>query len=338
MVFLTSLILGDNQIIKKKEADLKIREIYEKAVQQGIELDPRGKEEVLKELENAKKEFDELKESKKKYFDMEKLTNPYADTRILYGDPDRDVKTILVGIDMEAAEVLLADRLREKGMPIDLIIAHHPEGRAMASLYEVMGMQAGILMKYGVPINVAEDLMDERIKEVERRMMPVNHTRAVDSARLLDIPLMCIHTPSDNAVTSFLQKIFDEKKPNRVSDIIDILNDIPEYEKARGEKTGPKILIGGEKRKAGRVFVDMTGGTGGSKNVFEKLSIAGVGTIVGMHIGEDHKKEAEKHHVNVVIAGHISSDTLGINLLFDNILKDVEVVGTSGFTRTKRNV
>ncbi|MBI5682404.1 MAG: NGG1p interacting factor NIF3 [Deltaproteobacteria bacterium] len=317
---------------------MKIGEIYERAVKRGIELDPRGKEEVLKELENAKKEFEELKESKRKYFDMERLTNPYADTRILYGGTDRDVKTAFVGIDMEVGEVLLADRLRGKGMAIDLIIAHHPEGRAMAALYEVMGMQTGILLKYGVPINVAEDLMEERIKEVERRMMPVNHTRAVDSARLLDIPLMCIHTPTDNAVTSFLQKIFDEKKPERVSDIMDILYDIPEYEKARGEKTGPKIFIGSEKRKAGKVFVDMTGGTGGSKNIFEKLSIAGVGTIIGMHIGEDHKKEAEKHHVNVVIAGHISSDTLGINLLFDDILGDIEVIGTSGFTRIKRNV
>ena len=56
-----------------------------------------------------------------------------------------------------------------------------------------------------------------------------------------------------------------------------------------------------------------------------------------MHISEDHRKEAEKHHVNVVIAGHISSDTLGVNLLFDKALSpDVEVVATSGFKRNKR--
>ncbi|MEK7842042.1 MAG: NGG1p interacting factor NIF3, partial [Deltaproteobacteria bacterium] len=81
-----------------------------------------------------------------------------------------------------------------------------------------------------------------------------------------------------------------------------------------------------------------TGGTGGSKDIYEKLSIAGIGTIVGMHIGEDHKKEAEKHHVNVVIAGHMSSDTLGLNLLFDDILdKNVEIVAASGFRRFRRN-
>ena len=315
---------------------MKIKEIYARAVRRGIELDPRGKTEIESEFLRVKKDFDELKDADKIYFDKESLTNPYADTRILYGDSDRDVRSVLVGIDMEVGEVLLADRLKSTGRPVDLIISHHPEGRAMAALYEVMDMQSGILLKYGVPINVAEDIMAERIKEVERRLLPANHTRAIDAARLLDIPFICIHTPSDNAVTDYLQKKFDEKKPGRVSDIIDILRDIPEYKDAMNEKAGPKIFVSSEKRRAGKVFVDMTGGTGGSKNVFEKLSNAGVGTVVGMHISEDHRKEAEKHHINVVIAGHISSDNLGMNLLLDNILDNVEVITTSGFRRFSR--
>ena len=317
---------------------MKIKDIYAKAVQRGIELDPRGKDQVEAELKRVKKDFDELKEDKKKDFDKERLINPYADTRILYGEPDRDVKAVLVGIDMEVGEVLLADRLKSKSRYIDLVISHHPEGRALAALYEVMDMQSGILLKYGVPINVAEDIMSDRIKEVERRLLPANHTRAVDAARLLDMPFMCIHTPADNAVANYLQKVFDEKKPDYISDIIDILKDIPEYKDAVNEKAGPKVVVGSEKRKTGKIFVDMTGGTGGSKDIYEKLSIAGIGTIVGMHIGEDHKKEAEKHHVNVVIAGHMSSDNLGVNLLFDDILeKSVEIVAASGFRRFSRN-
>ncbi|MDP2682865.1 MAG: NGG1p interacting factor NIF3 [Deltaproteobacteria bacterium] len=317
---------------------MKIKDIYAKAVRRGIELDPRGKDQVEAELKRVKKDFDELKEDKKKDFDKERLINPYADTRILYGEPDRDVKAVLVGIDMEVGEVLLADRLKSKSRYIDLVISHHPEGRALAALYEVMDMQSGILLKYGIPINIAEDIMSDRIKEVERRLLPANHTRAVDAARLLDMPFMCIHTPADNAVANYLQKVFDEKKPDYISDIIDILKDIPEYKDAVNEKAGPKVVVGSEKRKAGKIFVDMTGGTGGSKDIYEKLSIAGIGTIVGMHIGEDHKKEAEKHHVNVVIAGHMSSDNLGVNLLFDDILeKSVEIVAASGFRRFSRN-
>ncbi|MBI5235685.1 MAG: NGG1p interacting factor NIF3 [Deltaproteobacteria bacterium] len=316
---------------------MKIKDIYEKAVKRGMELDPRGMEEVKADLARAKREYDGIKDKDKPYFDVERLKNPYSDTRILFGDPDKDVKRVIVGIDMEIGEVLLADRLNQTGGAIDLIVAHHPEGRPMAMLYDVMGMQSGILEKYGVPINVAEDIMEERIREVERRLMSVNHTRAVDAARLLNIPFMCVHTPSDNAVTTYLQTLFDEKKPTLVSDITDILMEIPEYKQTANEVVRPGVVCGSEKRRAGKVFVDMTGGTGGSKKAFEKLAIAGVGTIVGMHIGDDHRKEAEKHHINVVIAGHISSDTLGLNLLFDNILKGVDVVQASGFRRIERS-
>jgi putative NIF3 family GTP cyclohydrolase 1 type 2 len=315
---------------------MKLGDIYEKAVRQGINLDPRGKEEVNIGLKRKRSDFEDLKEKDKRDFDMESLVNPYSDTRILYGSPDKDVVKVLLGIDIEVGEVLLADRLRERGIQIDLIIAHHPEGRAMAGLYEVMGMQSDILMKYGVPINVAEDIMEDRIQEVERKILPINHARAVDAARLLDLPFMCLHTPSDNAVTAYLQQLVDERKPDRVSDIIETLRGIPEYEEAAREKAALKVVVGSEKRKTGKIFVDMTGGTGGSKKVFEKLSHAGVGTVIGMHIGEDHRKEAKKHHINVVIAGHIASDNLGMNLLLDSVLDGVDVIPCSGFRRIAR--
>lgn len=317
---------------------MNIQEIYEKAYTRGMEVDPRGIEEVRAELQRTKKDFDDLKENDKKTFDVEKLVNPYSDTRVLYpGEAGREIKRVIVGIDMEVGEILLADRLGEKGAPIDLVVAHHPEGRAMANIHAVMNMQSGIMLKYGVPINVAEDIMAERISEVRRRVMPANHMRAVDAARLLDIPFMCMHTPADNSVVTFLQGLFDDKNPAYVSEIIDILSEIPEYETAAKEVMSPDVVCGGGDRRAGKIFVDMTGGTGGSKKAFTNLSNAGVGTVVGMHISEEHRKEAEKNHMNVVIAGHMASDNLGMNLLFDNILPpDIEVVETAGFRRVSR--
>ncbi len=57
-----------------------------------------------------------------------------------------------------------------------------------------------------------------------------------------------------------------------------------------------------------------------------------------MHISEEHRKEAEKSHLNVVLAGHISSDTLGLNLIIDEISKSdsFEIIECSGFKRFKR--
>lgn len=316
---------------------MKLKEIYDLAIKKGIESDPRGKKEVAKVLKKAQKAAEELKKDEKKEFDLEKLSNPYSDTRILYGDPETEIRSVLVGVDIEVGELLLADRLREKGRQIDLVIAHHPEGKALAGLYEVMKMQSGILEIFGVPINVAEGIMDSRINEVKRGLLPLNHNRSVDTARIFDIPMMCIHTPADNMVTTFVQNLLDKKDPETVGDIIKILKEIPEYAVAAKAGTGPIPVVGDRDRKAGRIFVDMTGGTGGSEDAFAKMSQAGVGTIICMHIGEKHRKEAEKNHINVIIAGHMASDSLGMNLVLDELAqKGIEIIPCSGLTRFSR--
>ena len=67
------------------------------------------------------------------------------------------------------------------------------------------------------------------------------------------------------------------------------------------------------------------------------MAIAGIGTIIGMHISEEHKKEAEAANINVVISGHMSSDSLGINLFLDELEKrEIEIVPCSGLIRISR--
>jgi hypothetical protein len=316
---------------------MKIKEIYDYIVALGIENDPRKPEAVKEMLHREKKKYDELKDNEKKEFDLERLTNPYSDTRILYGDPEKEVIRLLVGIDIEVGEVLLADRLTERGKTIDLILAHHPEGKALADLHYVMHLQEDIMAKFGVPINVAEALMSSRISEVKRGLMPINHNRAIDAAKILGLAMACSHTVADNQVTTFLQDLFDQKEPRTVGDIVDLLKDIPEYAEATKYSAGPDIVLGKTDNRAGKVLVDMTGGTSGSEKSYAKLSQAGVGTIVGMHMSDKHRKEAEKNHINVVIAGHIASDSLGMNMLLDGLEnKGVEIVPCSGLIRYKR--
>jgi putative NIF3 family GTP cyclohydrolase 1 type 2 len=316
---------------------MKIKEIYELAIKLGKESDPREQGQIAKLLADQLKAFDEAKSEEKDEFDREKLSNPYSDTRILYGEPDKEVRRILVGIDIDGSEILLADRLRERGQAIDLVIAHHPEGKALANLHQVMHLQEDILHGLGISINVAESLLAGRISEVERGLLPLNHNRAVDFARILDIPLMCCHTPADNVVSMYLDKLFNDRKPETLGDIIKIIKEIPEYKQAVEIGAGPRIILGSKKRRAGKIFVDMTGGTSGSPDIYAKLSQAGVGTIVGMHMGDKHRKEAEKSHLNVVIAGHLASDSLGMNLILDKIVaQGVEIVPCSGMIRIVR--
>lgn len=313
---------------------MKIKEIYELAVKLGTDNDPRGPEAVAKVLARENKKYGEMKEDDKKDFDLDRLTNPYSDTRVLVGDPELVVHRVLAGIDMEVGEVVLADRLGEKGKPIDLVISHHPEGKALSALHQVMHLQEDHLHKFGVPINVAEGIMAARIGEVKRGLMPVNHNRAVDAARILGLAMMCVHTPSDNLVNNRVQTLMDEQKPETLADVVKLLKTIPEYAGAVKYNAGPTIVVGSKERRAGKIMVDMTGGTSGSQDAYSKLVQAGVGTLLVMHIGENHRKEAEKNHINVIIAGHMASDSVGMNMFLDE-LKDrgIDVVPCAGLLR-----
>ncbi len=318
---------------------MKLERLYQRAVDAGIANDLREKDEIRKILDEEKEKYDKLGEDEKATFDRDRLFNPFSDTRILVGEGKAEVRKALVGIDMEVGEVLLAHLLnRDRAAKIDLIIAHHPEGMALAQLYDVMKLQADLLAGYGVSISVAEQLMEKRINEIERRLLPVNHNRTVDAARILGLPLMCIHTPADNCVTSFLKKTFEEKQPSRLKDVIKILMALPEYRRSAKLQAAPKIVNGEDYNKCGKVYVDMTGGTEGSKNVLDRLVSAGVSTIVGMHFSEDLLESAKKSNLNMVVAGHISSDVLGLNLLFDQVEEEgrIEFVGVSGFERIRR--
>ena len=288
---------------------MKLSQLYRKIVKFGAQQDPR---------KNAR-------------------IDSYADTAILYGAPDTQVNKILVGIDIEIGELLLADRIRQE-QGLDLVISHHPEGSALASLYEVMQLQVDLLIKVGINKAVAKEFVEERKREVERKLLAQNHMRTVDAARILDLPFMCVHTPADNHASGFIQRLLNRKKPKKVQDIVGILMDIPEYKLAAKELAGPRIILGNPKRPVGKIFVEMTGGTEGSKYVFDKLYKRGIRTLVSMHLSEEHFKKVKDANLNVVIAGHISSDTLGLNLLLDEIEKEekLKIIDCSGFRRIRR--
>lgn len=319
---------------------MKLKDLWKTCIQEGMNADPRGASLVNELLKREKTNYEKMSAEEKEDYDTALLENPYTDSRILNGTGEEDIRSMLVGIDIETPELLLASHLRTTGKKIDMVLTHHPEGKAYATFYQVMAMQADIINKYGVPITIAESMLESRMKDVSRRLMPANHTRAVDAAKLLGIPFMSAHTVADNHVTSFLQKMFDAKKPKYVGDVVKLLKEVPEYKYACQNALKPQAVVGSKDNRAGKVFVDMTGGTEGAKEALEKLADSGVGTVVGMHMSEEHLKVAEKSHIRVVIAGHISSDNLGVNLLLDKVEKKfgkLNVLECSGFYRYSRN-
>ncbi len=317
---------------------LTFKEMYDLGVKMGIAADPRGVKKVKNYLERVKKEYADLKPEDKKYFDQDRLVNPYhSDSRMHVGNPKAPIRRILAGIDTDVGEILLATQLNERGQKIDAVIAHHPMGGSLATLHGIMDMIVEVYEDLGVPVHLAEKFMAERIEEVGRGVHPYNHYQIIDTARILGVNFMNMHTPTDNLVTVFLEQLLAKKKPQTVGEIMEALMEVPEYQEAKRRGAGPMIFVGSSKNRAGKYMVEMTGGTEPSSKIYAELSRAGVSTIIGMHMQKDSREKALEHNMNVIVAGHMSSDSLGMNLYLDALeKKGVEIIPCGGLIRVSR--
>lgn len=240
-----------------------------------------------------------------------------------------NIKKVLFGVDMDTPEILLA-----RDLGADCVISHHPmSGTPVIDFYKVMDIQIDKMMEFGVPINKAQKVLRKKVGKVERGMHVKNYDRASSAAKLLNMPYLNIHVPADivteNLVQDFLNEKFQDKPKTKLEDIVEALKEINEYKETIA---GPVIRVGSGNDYAGKVAVLMAGGTNGGADVLKAYFEAGVGTIICMHIPDDVKEAVEKQNIgNIIVAGHMASDSIGLNILIKEMEKrGVEVTKMSG--------
>ncbi|MCL2519467.1 MAG: hypothetical protein FWE37_00485 [Spirochaetaceae bacterium] len=321
---------------------LTFKQFFDTAIEIAIDNDPRDKAAIAKLREKAQKDYDALKtEAEKERFDKDRLVHPYSDSRII-NDSGKEIKQLMVGIDCEGPELLLADQLNERGKAIDLVLTHHPSGKSRPGVTGVMSSQNDFLEQLGVPISQAEIPMKKWVAELDRRIHPGNHTRADSFSKLLNISFGCIHTPADLMVENYLNNRYrnQEDKYYYLSDIMEDIYNIPEYQQAACNNAPAAIYAGAKDNRAGKIIVQMAGGTTGSIKTYENLVRAGYSTLIVMHLPDNHREECEKQNLNVVMVGHMASDSLGLNLLFDEIQRRTKqnftVLPVAGFLQHSR--
>jgi putative NIF3 family GTP cyclohydrolase 1 type 2 len=243
--------------------------------------------------------------------------------------PGKNVKRVLLGIDMETPELLLAKQLN-----FDLVIGHHPAaGLPAVYWWQVMDRQIELMVKAGVPINRAQRALKRRREMVEKRSHVGNYDRSLSAAKLLNLPYMNIHQPIDiiteQRVDGHLQQRLSQNPRAKLEDVVNWLLELPEYKKAA---TKPKIRVGDRNDYAGKVVVSMAGGTNGGGDVAKAYFEAGVGCLVLMHMEDSDLKEVREHNMgSIIVAGHMASDSIGLNIFAEKLReKGLEVVTTAG--------
>jgi putative NIF3 family GTP cyclohydrolase 1 type 2 len=296
---------------------MKITDIF----RYGIEAGKSGDTRDCKELEEKEKS-------------LQNENSLYEDSAIHF-DSGKEIKRVFVGIDCETAEILIAERLG-----VDLVLGHHPEGAALVNLWKVMDIHREALITDGVSVNVAERVVEERQEEIKRAFHGSNFNRAVDAAKLLNISFLNLHTPADNLANRAMKEFIERGRYKTIKEFIEGVSEIEEYKDAEKSGVKPKVVSGSDNNRIGKVFVKFNGGTSGNKKIFKYLESAGVSTFICMHLPETHIEEAKKHNINVIVMPHMASDSLGINLLIDEILKrgkdELEIIAGAGFVRVDR--
>jgi hypothetical protein len=316
---------------------MKLKALYESFIETGIKNDPRSPEQITALLEQRQREYNLMNDQEKAYFKTSHLTNPFTDMDIDFGDPEMEVNKMIVGIDVDSGDLGLVNNLNSKGENIDLVVVHHLINMAFA--HRALELQIDQLITMGIPFAAAHGLFRKRIAEIQLALSPLNRQKTIDAATLYNQPMMGVHTPADNSVYSHLKMKFHQNKPVTVADVNSLLLQEPEFQHAKKMGTGMTLVNGNFNNDCGDIYFSMTGGTWGPKEVLKLMANhTNIGTIVGMHIPQPLLDEAKKLHLNVIVAGHMASDSLGMNILLDEALKKApfEIISFGGFHRVSR--
>ena len=220
------------------------------------------------------------------------------------------INKILIGIDMETPELMLA-----KELGYDCVVSHHPKSDgSVVNFANVMDVQIDRMVKAGIPINKAQKVLSKRKSSVDLERNASNYDKVGSAAKLLNMPYMNIHLPADLITEKIIEERLEEKfKDKENKKLQDIIEEMESWDYYKGKVAQPVIRVGSKNDYAGKIEVLMAGGTNGGVEVYKSYFEAGTGTIIAMHVPEDVKKAVIEQNIgNVIIAPHMPTDSIGL--------------------------
>jgi hypothetical protein len=225
-----------------------------------------------------------LKRSKAKMVDTDRIleialdmvgwNSVPADTAIHV--PGKNLKKVMLMIDVTTADLMLA-----KNLGCDAVITHHPIGIAAVNFYKVIDRHIDYMIENGI----SESTARISVMDLKRRVEIRNHTQiyssVIDSAKILDMPLVNIHQPCDEYAKRLISQKINEKDPNLVSEMINGLKEIPEFRKA---ETKIQVAYGQPDSLIGKWVAVIAAGTNGGYLVARNYFENGTSTVLYFHI------------------------------------------------------
>ena len=243
--------------------------------------------------------------------DMVQWNSVPADTAVhVHG---KNIKKIMLMIDVTTADLMLA-----KNLGCDAVVTHHPIGVTAINFYKVIDRHIDYMKENGIPENIAKKSVLDLKKRIELRNHTQIYSSVIDSAKILNMPLVNIHQPCDEYARRVISQKIQDEKPNLVSDLVTTLEDIPEFKNAA---TKIQVSYGQPNSSVGKWVAVIAAGTNGgfqiAKNYFEN----GISTVLYFHIDYNDLVKLNESNIqgNLIILGHLAGDSIGLNAFASNL-------------------
>ena len=235
--------------------------------------------------------------------------------------PCANVQRALFGIDADAGDLLIANQLG-----YNVLINHHPTGGGSQVRFpQVLAKHGVLLERAGVPRTAARQAVQALMDEHESSAHARNYDRLPSEARLLKMPLMAIHNPCDEIGRRVMDETLRAELPPdpAVRDAIAVLSRLSEFRKALTEIV---VRMGKKENPLGKWVVIHGAGTNGGHPVAKAAFDHGIDTVFYIHVDAGHLRRLREEYgregdKNLVVTGHIASDSIGINVLVREMRK-----------------
>jgi hypothetical protein len=233
----------------------------------------------------------------------------------------KNIKKVMLMIDVTTADLMLA-----KNLGCDAVITHHPIGISAINFYKVIDRHIDYMKENGISEKAARSSVIDLKKRLEIRNHTQIYSSVIDSAKILDMPLVNIHQPCDEYGRRLISQTILERKPILVSEIITVLEAIPEFKKA---ETKIQVAYGQPDSYIGKWVAVIAAGTNGGYLVARNYFENGICTVLYFHIDYNDLVKLRESNIegNLVILGHLAGDSIGMNALGDRLEnKGIQVV------------
>ncbi len=240
--------------------------------------------------------------------------------------PGAGIRRILFGLDIDPGTLVMA-----KQMGYDCVICHHPrgtlleQGQLFRDHYRIMAM-------FGIPEDRAKAAVGEAVEATVRhrrtmRMRSLMHEAwtqtviEVDAARMLGMPFLNIHQPTDELGRRVVQEHLDRRLALRpgatVGDVLGALYELPETRIARTHFDMPcEVAAGSEDMPAGRVAFVHGAYFGPNYDLVRFYWDNGVPTVVALFTDFASVERLRKEGGGAFIwTGHYAGDSYGFTPL-----------------------